>query len=280
MNTLTSNKKGISTYIKYAFLAIYSIAIIYPLIFVFLSSLKSNTEIFITPWALPKNWNFKIYYDVWTKFEVQAYFLNSLYYSTMSVIISLVISSMAAYALTRMKWKLKAAVFSLIMLGLMIPVHSELVPLYIISRKLGFNNPKISLVGIFVAFSIPTTIFILSGFIKSLPIELEESAVIEGSGLVRAFFTIIMPLLKPAIATVAIFNFLGVWNDFFASLIFISRESDKTVQLGITRFQGNFATRYADLLAAIIITIVPSVVVYAIMQDKIISGLTAGAVKG
>lgn len=280
MNTLTSNKKGILTCIKYVFLTLYSIAIIYPLIFVFFSSLKSNNEIFMTPWALPENWNFKVYYDVWTKFNVQVYFLNSVYYATVSVFISVLISSMAAYALTRMKWRLRSAVFSLILLGLMVPVHSELVPLYIIFRKLGFNDPKISLVGIFVAFSIPITVFLVSGFIKGLPIELEESAVIEGSGLIRVFFTIIMPLLKPALATVIIFNFLGVWNDFFAGLIFISKETDKTLQLGITRFQGNFATRYADLLAAIIIAIVPSIAVYVVMQDKIISGLTAGAVKG
>lgn len=280
MSSLSTNKKPMVTGIKYTFLTIYSLVILYPLLFVFLSSLKSNEEIFSTPFALPEVWNFKIYYEVWTKFQVQIYFFNSLYYSTISVIICVTLSAMAAYALTRMKWKLKKAVLSFILLGLMVPVHSELVPIYIVFTKLGLKNPKINLIGIFVAFAIPVTVFIISGFIEGLPIELEESAVMEGSGLIRAFFTIILPLLKPALATVIILDFLNVWNDFFASLIFISQEGDKTLQLGITRFQGNFTTRYADLLAAIIITVVPSVIVYSIMQDKIISGLTAGAVKG
>lgn len=280
MNDLRAGRKPVTDTIKYVFLTIYSIAILYPLLFVFLSSLKSNTEIFSTPFALPNIWNFRVYYDAWTKFQVQTYFLNSLYYSTVSVAICVVISAMAAYALTRMKWKLKKAIFSLILLGLMVPAHSELIPLYIGVTKLGLKNPKISLIGIFVAFAIPMTVFIIAGFIQSLPIELEESAVIEGCGLIKAFFTVIVPLLKPVIATVLIFDFLNVWNDFFAGLIFINQEADKTLQLGITRFQGNFATRYADLLAAIIITIVPSVIVYALLQDKIISGLTAGAVKG
>lgn len=280
MNSLSTVKKPAINTIKYIFLITYSVAIVYPLIFILLSSLKSNEEIFSKPFALPENWNFLIYYDVWTKFDIQTYFFNSLYYAIVSVAICVVISAMAAYALTRMKWKLKGAVFSMILLGLMIPMHSEVVALYIAFMKMGLRNPKVTLIGIFVAFSIPVTIFIISGFIQSLPIELEESAVIEGCGLIKAFFLIIIPLLKPVIATVVIFNFLGVWNDFFAGLIFISQEEDKTLQLGITRFQGNFATRYADLLASVVITIIPSVIVYAILQDQIISGLTAGAVKG
>ncbi|HEY5585878.1 MAG TPA: carbohydrate ABC transporter permease [Ruminiclostridium sp.] len=280
MNRVLTGRQPIIKIIKYMFLCIYSIAIIYPLLFVLMSSLKSNNEIFSTPFALPTVWNFKIYYDVWTKFNVQVYFLNSVYYATVSVAICVVISCMAAYGLTRMKWKLKGATFAFILLGLMVPMHSEVVPLYIGLNKLGFRDPKITLIGIFVAFAIPTTIFIVSGFIQSLPIELEESAVIEGCGLIKAFFLIIVPLLKPVIATVIIFNFLGVWNDFFAGLIFISQEGDKTLQLGISRFQGNFSTRYADLLAAIMITIIPSIIVYSVLQDQIISGLTAGAVKG
>lgn len=280
MNSISTGRKPVAKAIKYIFLSIYSIVIIYPLLFILMSSLKSNDEVFSTPFALPLTWNFRIYYDVWTKFNVKVYFFNSVYYATVSVVLCIVISCMAAYGLTRMKWKLKGATFGFILLGLMVPIHSEVVPLYIGLNKLGLKNPKITLIGIFVAFAIPTTVFIVSGFIQSLPIELEESAVIEGCGLIKAFFFIIVPLMKPVIATVIIFNFLGVWNDFFAGLIFISQESDKTLQLGIARFQGNFSTRYADLLAAINITIIPSVIVYSILQDQIISGLTAGAVKG
>ena len=280
MKRILTGRKPVIHIIKYVFLCICSISIIYPLLFVFMSSLKSNDEIFSTPFDLPTMWNFKIYYDVWTEFNVQIYFMNSVYYAIVSVTIAVFISCMAAYGLTRMKWKLKGATFGFILLGLMVPMHSGVVPLYIALNKLGFRDPKITLIGIFVAYAIPITIFIVSGFIHSLPIELEESAVIEGYGLIKAFFSIIVPLLKPVIATVIIFDFLAVWNDFFAGLIFINQESDKTLQLGISRFQGNFSTKYADLLAAIMITIIPSIIVYTILQDQIISGLTAGAVKG
>lgn len=280
MDTLGKKKFEPLKYTKYVFLVLYTIVIIFPLIFVFISSMKSNTEIFMTPWSMPENFNLNVYKEIWTMFDVGLYFKNSLYYAIVSVLLSVMISAMASYALTRMKWKLKTAVFSLIMLGIMVPVHSEIVPLYIIFRRLGFNDARLSLVGIYVAFAIPITVFILSGFIKGLPIELEESAVIEGSGLIGAFFKIILPLLKSALATVTIFNFLSVWNDYFSALIFVSKETDKTLQLGITRFQGSFTTRYSYLLAAVMIAIIPSIVVYSIMQDKIVSGLTAGAVKG
>ena len=267
-------------FIKYAFLSVYSLMILYPLLFIFMSSLKSNDEIFLKPFALPQVWDFKIYYELWTRYDVRTYFINSLYYAVVSVSICIVVSSMAAYALTRLKWKLKTPVFSLILLGLMVPIHSEIVPLYIVFTMLGLKNPRINLVLLFIAFSIPITVFLISSFIKGLPLALEEAAVIEGSGLLRAFFTIIVPLLKPVLATVIIFDFLAVWNDFFTSLIFISQDSDKTLQLGISRFTGNYATKYSELLAAVMITIIPSTFVYMILQEKIISGLTAGAVKG
>lgn len=280
MNNQSNERKTFAKIIKYFFLILYSIMIIYPLLFIFMSSFKSNDEIFLKPFALPQVWDFKIYYEIWTKYDVRTYFFNSLYYAVVSVGICIIVSSMAAYALTRMKWKLRTPVFSLILLGLMVPIHSEIVPLYIVFTKLGLKDPRINMIGLFVAFSIPITIFLISGFIKSLPIALEEAAVIEGSGLVRSFFTIIVPLLKPVIATVVIFDFLTVWNDFFTSLIFINQDADKTLQLGISRFTGNYATKYGELLTAVMISVIPSTVVYMILQEKIISGLTAGAVKG
>lgn len=176
--------------------------------------------------------------------------------------------------------KLRTPAMMVVLLGLMVPIHSEIVPLYIFFAKLGLKNPQVNLIGVFVAFSIPLCVFLISGFIKALPLELEEAAVIEGSGLIRVFFSIILPLLKPVIATVIIFNFLNVWNDFFTSLIFINQDSQKTLQLGISSFTGNYATKYGELLTAVMISVIPSTIVYMIFQEKIISGLTAGAVKG
>ncbi len=131
----------------------------------------------MTPWNPPEKWDFGVYVELWTRFNVSIYFANSFYYASTSVVLCVSVSAMAAYGLTRLKWRLKGAVLGLILLGLMVPIHSELVPLYIIVNKLGFRNPKINLVGIFMAFSIPVTVFILSGYIRSIPKEIEEAAV-------------------------------------------------------------------------------------------------------
>jgi raffinose/stachyose/melibiose transport system permease protein len=273
-------KKRIFAFVRYALFAVVAVDILYPLFFIFISSLKSNTELFSRPWSLPAKWDLGIYVQVWTDFQIGTYFFNSLYYAAASVAITLLVAAMAAYGISRMKWRLSGFAMGLFLLGLMVPIHSELVPLYIGFTKAGLTNPRITLVGLYVAFSLPISIFILSGYLRSIPRELEESAVLEGCSIVRTFWTIVFPLMVPALATVSIFNFLTGWNDFLTGLIFIRNEADKTLQLGIMRFQGTFSTRYSALLAAIIITILPSALVYFVMQDKIVSGVTAGAVKG
>lgn len=267
-------------YAKYAFLAVYALCILYPLFFLLISSLKDNVEIFTNPWGLPAKWGLQVYYQVWTQYEVGTYFLNSLYYSVLSVVITMFISSMAAYAIVRMKWKLSKWTLGYLLLGLMVPVHSTLVPLYIIVSKLGLNYPRFTMIVIFVAFAIPFSVFVLAGFIQGIPKEMEESAVMDGCSLPKAFWRIIFPLLAPPLATITIFNFLGSWNDLIFSLIFINDEHYKPIQLGIMRFQGDFSTRYSFLLSAIVIAIIPSVAAYMALQDKIVSGITAGAVKG
>jgi len=153
----------------YAFLCVYALLILFPLLFVFLSSLKTNEEIFTSPWSLPQKWEFGKYVELITKYNMGQFFLNSIYYAVLSVVLTVFISAMAAYVLTRMKWRLKGFVFSLILFGLMVPIHSELVPLYIIFSWLGIRTPRISLTGVYVAFSLPITILILSGFITGTP---------------------------------------------------------------------------------------------------------------
>jgi raffinose/stachyose/melibiose transport system permease protein len=264
----------------YVFLGLYALVILYPLFFLVASSFKDDEELFLAPWGLPRRWNLWGYYDVVANYGVGRYFLNSLYYASMSVTLSLLICSMGAYALVRMKWRLSGPTLAFFLMGLMVPVHAMIVPLYLFVTKVGLSNPRVTLVCIFVAFTTPTTIFILSGYMKGIPRELEESAVIDGCSLRRAFWAIVMPMMQPALATVAIFNFLSTWNDFLISLIFINDDRYWPIQLGISRFQGSFQTRYSYLLTAIILAIVPSAVVYMLLNKRIVSGLAAGAIKG
>jgi raffinose/stachyose/melibiose transport system permease protein len=265
---------------KYVFLSIYALMVLYPLFFLIISSLKSNDQLFSNPWGMPSNWSLGTYVQVWRQYEVGRYFFNSLYYALLSVAITIFICSMASYAIVRMKWKLSKVMLGFFLLGLMVPVHSTLVPLYITVSKLGLNYPRFTMIVIFVAFSIPFSVFVLSGFIQGIPKEMEESAVMDGCTLPRAFWKIIFPLLAPPLATITIFNFLGSWNDLIFSLIFINDEYFKPIQLGIMRFQGNFSTRYSFLLSAIVIAIIPTAAAYMFLQDRIVSGITAGAVKG
>jgi raffinose/stachyose/melibiose transport system permease protein len=266
--------------LAYAFLIAYALAILYPLFFITVSSMKSNDAIFITPWAMPQSVNVDSYTKVWTQFNLGRYFLNSVYYAGAATIIAVTISAMASYGVTRLRWKLKGVVFGMILLGLMVPIHSELVPIYIIMTKLGVREPRVALPLVYIAFAMPITVFIVSGYMRSIPRAIEESAVMEGASIQRCFFTIVLPVAKPAMATVLIFNFITIWNDFFAALVFINQDSEKTIQLGIAGLKGVFVTQYSDLLAAVVIAIIPSVIVYALLQDKIVEGMTAGAVKG
>lgn len=274
------NKNIILPKIKYIFLYMYSILIVFPLLFVFVSSLKDNEDIFTNPWGLPKVYHWYTYLQLFQKYNMGTYFINSLYYSILGCAVSIVVCTAAAYAISRLKWKFSGITMGFFLLGLMIPAHSTIIPLFYLSSRVGIKNPKISLILIFVAFSIPTTVYILAGFMKSIPKEMEESAVIDGSSIIGAFIRIIIPLLKTPIATVTIFTFLGIWNDLLFSLIFINKETDKNLQLGIMKFLGSYGSRYGILLSAIVVSMLPAIIVYIILQDKIVDGLTAGAVKG
>lgn len=265
---------------KYTFFGLYMLVVLYPIWFVLLSSFKDNQDLFTNPWGLPKVIVWQNYAEVLFKYHLLANFINSLIYATIGSLVSLLVCAMAAFALTRMKWKLSKLTMSFFLLGLMVPLQSAIVPLYITVSKLNLSSPKFNIISVFVAFSIPTTIFILAGFMEGLPHELEEAAVMDGCSIPKAFWKIVLPITKPALATITILNFLHIWNDLMLGLIFLNNEKDQTLQLGIMRFQSEFGTHYGYVLVGIVVAIIPSITVYAILQDKLVKGMTAGALKG
>lgn len=273
-------KHNVLSILKYVFLCGYALMIIFPLIFILISSFKDNEGIFMDPWGLPAVYHWETYVQLFTQYRMGTNFVNSIYYSTAGCALSLVVCITAAYAISRMKWKYNKAVLGFFLLGLMIPAHSTIIPLYISAFRVGLKDPRISLVLIFAAFSVPTTVYILAGFMKSIPREMEEAAIIDGCTIPGALLRIIMPLLKPAIATVTIFTFLSIWNDLLFSLIFINNEKYNNIQLAVTKFQGSYGSKYGSLLSSIVVSIIPTVIVYILLQDKIVKGMTAGAVKG
>jgi len=265
--------------VKYLFLVAYALVILVPLFFIMISSFKDDEDIFMRPFALPRVWHLEYYKDVWVNYDLYRYFLNSIYYTSVSVLATVSICALGAYAIVRLKWRLKNVAFSYFLLGLMVPTHALVVPLYIMAVQLHVNDPRITIVLIMTATHITTSLFILSGYLKKMPLEMEEAAVIDGCSIPRVFFGVVVPIMQPAVATVSIFAFLSIWNDFFVGLIFINNQKHWSIQLGMSMFKGSLTVRYSHLLVAICITIIPAIVLYALLNRKIIAGLTAGAVK-
>ncbi|GHV02953.1 sugar ABC transporter permease [Spirochaetia bacterium] len=265
---------------QYTLLTVAAVIIILPLLFLLVSSLKTNTEIFMGAFKLPAKPNFSHYLMIFDEtYHLHTYFINSVYYAAVVCCVSIIINTTAAYAIGRMKWKLNKAVMGLFLAGIMIPLHATIVPLYIITSKLRIPN-QVALMFLFIAGTIPTSVFLITGYLSNVPKAVEESAVIDGATIPHLFFKIIIPIIKPPIATITIFNFMGVWNDLMLSLIFLSDERIKTLQLGVSKFSSAFYTEYGVLLAAMVVSMIPVIIIYLFMSEKIISGITAGAVKG
>lgn len=263
----------------YIMLILFAVFCIFPLVWTVVSSLKDNHEIFDNPWALPAVPRFENYQNAWVVGNIGTYFLNSLYVVVSSIAISLLLSSMAAYAIRRMIWKLSGPVMTFFLLGVMIPVHATLIPLYRQFSSIGLIGSPLCLIIIYSSVSLPMSIFILGGFFKMLPHELEEAAVIDGYPIWQIFLKIIIPLSKPAIATVTIFNFIGFWNELLFALVFLSNVKYMTLPVGLTNFIGRYLTDYTGMLAAIVISFVPSLLVYIFLHENIIQGMTSGSLK-
>lgn len=265
---------------KYIIMLFYVVVILGPLYFLVVSALKEDNQIFLDPFGLPNVYlweNFKI---VMFDNNIMLNMLNSFYYVITGLVLTTLICVMASYAVVKMEWKLKNTVFGILLLGMFVPINALLLPVFIGSRRFGVDNPRIILVLIFTVFAMPRTIFILSGFLKDVPRTIEEAAVIDGASLPTIIFRIILPLLKPAIATSTIFNFLSIWNNLLLPLVFINKEADKTLQLGMLKFRGEFITSYNLSLTAVLISIIPTIGLYLFFQKGIVKGITAGSIKG
>ncbi|MCL2479376.1 MAG: carbohydrate ABC transporter permease, partial [Treponema sp.] len=256
------NKKNFWLLIKYCFLFIGAVLVILPLLFVLISSFKTNDEIFLSAFSLPKTINFRNYITVFNPiYHIHTYFLNSIFYVAIVCTVGGLIDTMAAYAIGRMKWKFNKLIFAFFLSGLMIPLHAILVPLYVMVSRFRMPN-QMALMLLFIASSIPTSVFLIVSYLSQVPRAVEESAVIDGSSIPYLFITIVIPLIKPAIATVTIFNFRAVWNDLLLSLIFLNNESIQTLQLGLSNFKGAYFSDYGLILAALVVSIIPSIIVF------------------
>ncbi|KMY51229.1 sugar ABC transporter permease [Peribacillus loiseleuriae] len=267
--------------IMYLFLIIVAIFQIFPIIWLFLFSLKNNQEVFnMSPFALPESPKWENYSKVWTEGNISLYFFNSVTYTVVAVILTVVLASMVTFAITRMNWKGSKIVLGLFMIGLMIPVHSTLIPLFSTFTKLNMIDNPLSVILAYTAFNLPITIMILLGFYEALPREVEEAAVMDGASINYIFFKITLPMTSPVIATAAIINMIYNWNEFVFVNTFISSEKFKTLTVGIQNFIGQYTTDWGAIGATLVISILPILLAFFLLSNRIVEGIASGSVKG
>lgn len=266
--------------IIYGFAILWSIITILPLLFTIISSLKSLTEIYSGPFKLPQSPHFDNYYKAFRSGTVFVGIGNSLFLSLSSVFIVLVITSMAAYIISRGKGRAINTLYIYLISGILIPVHCTFIPLVKMVGMFHMQNRYITMIIIYVAFNLPMSIFLITGYMKGISKELDESATIDGCGKFGTFFRIIAPIAMPSIATAGILAFLSIYNDLMFAVLFISKKNMKTVTLALQGFSGQFNTDLPVVFSGIIVAIVPLFIVYMLFQRQIISGIAAGAVKG
>ncbi|WP_232735859.1 carbohydrate ABC transporter permease [Alteribacter populi] len=263
------------------FLLIVAVVQILPLIWLLFFSLKNNQEVFnLPPLALPTEPKWENYVKVWTEGNIGQYFFNSVFVTGSAVILTVLLASFVTFAITRMKWRFNKLVLGLFMVGLMIPVHSTLIPLFNFFLNVNLMDHPLSIILTYTAFNLPITIMILLGFYYTLPREVEEAAIMDGCSIHRMFFQIILPMTAPVLATTAIINMIYNWNEFVFVNTFISSDKYKTLTVGIQNFIGQYSTDWGAIGATLMISIIPILIVFFILSNRIVEGITSGSVKG
>lgn len=266
--------------LKYLFLAIIVFISVAPLVWVVFSSFKTNSEILSSGLSLPSHWNFNGYIQAFQIAPLPSYFANSLIVAVISTVLNVFIMAMSSYVIARFDFKLKGFVILLLSISLMIPMTALMNPVFVLVKSLGLYDTYGGLILVYTAIGIPMSMLILRGTFLGVPKSLEEAAEIDGAGFFRVFAQIALPVAKPGLACAAVLQFLTCWNEFLFALLLTSSEKVRTLPLSLSYFTSQFSFNYTAMFAAIVISIVPSIVIFAVFQEQVVGSLTAGAVKG
>ena len=271
--------KTLKHLLRYSILIIFAFIQLYPLIWLLSMSLKTNEEIFAgNAFALPNRFIIENYRIAWTDSGIAHYFGNSLFLAIATVLLSGLLASMLAYAITRMRMKSGRSIYIFFALGLMIPIHVVIIPLFLILRSLGILNTPLALLIPYVAFNLPFSVLILSSFFRTIPYAMEEASLMEGAGPFQTFFLIMIPLIKSPLATISIFNFLASWNEYIFAVTFINNSEFKTLTIGLMKFVGMYQRDWAIAGAAMMIASLPVLLVYIILREQVQESFKAGAI--
>jgi len=251
-----------------------------PMLIMGLSAFKSTREIFQNPFGWPSVWRIENFTRVWVEARFALYFRNSVVVTVAAIVIILALGAMAGYALGRFRFSGNDLLYLYFLSGLMLPIRLGIIPLFILMRDLHLLDTLWSLILIYAASGLPSAVFILTGFFRTLPSDLDSAARIDGAGEWLIFRRVMLPLVRPALVIAAIYNLIPIWNDFFFPLVFIQSDRLKTLPLGMTTFFGQYYTDWALLFAGLTLAAVPVILLYVMLSQHFIRGLTAGAVKG
>lgn len=274
-NKIKAGKWGINIYAT-----ISSISFLFPIIWLFYSSLKTQAEFDANTLSLPMHPTFDNYIHVLKKSNMPLYIANSAIVTFSTVALVIIFSFIVGYFLSRFTFKGKALVFNIFLLGMIVPVHSLMVPLYVFFSRLGISNHLVALVLPYFCFQLPIGIYLVESYTHSIPHEMEDAASIDGASFSYTMFTIIMPMAKPVLVTLGIIVFFYCWNEFSFALILTTGAKMRTVPLGLAMFNGSFTTNYPILMAAMVVATTPALILYGLFSSQIMDGMVAGAVKG
>ena len=263
---------------SHVLLSLWAVIVIVPFLWVVLSSFKTTKEILASPFSLPKHWSFDNYEHAWTDAGIRDFFLNTVIVVGAALVLVMILGAMCSYVLARFKFFGARFIYYLMLAGLTFPIFLAIVPLFFVLRNVGLLNTLPGLVMVYVAFALPFTVFFLYAFFKSLPDDVYEAALMDGAGDWRTFFQIMLPMARPGMATVAIFNFLGLWNQFLLPVALNTDPSRYVLTQGMAEFasQAGYAVDFGALFAAVVITVVPVLIVYLIFQRRLEGSVSTG----
>ena len=257
-----------------------AVVAIAPFIFMVINSFKEKFEMLTKGvFSLPEKLDISNYKEV-IEGNFLSYFINSVIVLVVSLFILLMLSAFAAYPLSRFKFKLKGVIYSLIVACMSIPVHITLIPIFKMSQGMHMYDSIWALIGPYVAMGIPISVFILTSFMEQIPKEIEEAAAIDGCGKTRMFFSIILPMAKPGLSTLAIYNGVNMWNEFIFAYTLTQSQGNRTLPLAVWEFQGQYSMNTPMIMSVLTLTVLPMILLFIFAQDKLIKGMAAGAVKG
>jgi|TARA_B100001094_G_scaffold205819_1_gene199718 raffinose/stachyose/melibiose transport system permease protein len=253
---------------------------VFPFLWLVLASLKTNAELLNNPFTLPEVFQFKNYSNAIQEAGLGKLIINSLIISTSATFLNILFSSMCAFAIARHTFWGNNVLFLMITAGILVPLNALIIPYFAIINFLNLYDTRIGLIIVYCAVGLPVSTFILTEFFKSIPKEIEEASYLDGCNFAARYFKIMLPLALPGLATAGTFQFILCWNEFIYAMLLTSSTDIRTIQFGISYFTNQFFSDYVGMFAAVVISIIPSITVFVLFQEKVINGLTAGSVKG